>query len=144
MTADAPPVPPTLSRHAIWLAVARAAFGAPSVAAPEACLRLLGLSCGRRPNPARYFVGFFGVRELALAALLLGARRDLRKLRALVGLGALADMGDSALVLGHLLRARRIEPAALTLLGTGLSGSAASVAVWLEVQRAEGENVTAS
>jgi hypothetical protein len=51
---------------------------------------------------------FFGVRELVLGGLLLAARGDLRQLRPLV---------------------------ALVLLCTGLSGSAASVAVWVELQR---------
>ena len=129
------PVPSPLSRHATWLALARASFGAPAVAAPDVCLRLLGLSRGRRPNPARHFVGFFGVRELVLAGLLLGARGDARQLRVLVALGALADLGDSAVLLRALLRRRQVEPGALLLLGTGLSGSAAAVAVWLEVQR---------
>jgi hypothetical protein len=133
-----------LSRHATWLAIARAAFGAPAVASPEACLRLLGLSRGRRPNQARHFVGFFGVRELALAGLLLAARRDVRQLRPLAAMGALADMGDTALLLRELLRGRRLEPGALPLLATGLSGSAASVAVWLEVRRAQGQGLSAS
>ena len=127
----------SLSRHATWLALARASFGAPAVAAPERCLRVLGLSRGRRPNPARHFVGFFGVRELVLGGLLFAARRDLRQLRALGALGALFDGGDSALLLRELLGRRRVEPAALALLATGLSGSAATHAFWLETRRAD-------
>jgi hypothetical protein len=138
-----PIVPSELSRHATLMAVARAAFGAPAAAAPDACLRLLGLSRGRRPNPARHFVGFVGVRELALAGLLLAARSDLRQLRALVALGAVADMGDTALLLRN-LRGGQTEPGALFLLATGLGGSAASVAVWLKLQRANGSSVSAS
>ena len=135
MAEEQRPVPSSVSRHAAWLALARAGFGAPAAAAPEACLRLLGLSRGRRPNPARHFVGFFGVRELVLGGLLLAARGDVRQLRALVALGALADLGDSAVLLRELLRRKQLEPGALLLLGTGLSGSAGAVAVWLEVQR---------
>ena len=137
MTAESPSVSAQLSRHAAWLAVARAAFGAPAAAAPEACLRLLGASRGRRPSLARHYVGFFGVRELVLAGLLLGARNDLSRLRALVAMGALADIGDSAFLLRELLRGR-LESKARPLVGTGLAGSAAFVAVWLETQRANG------
>jgi single-stranded DNA-specific DHH superfamily exonuclease len=99
------------------------------------CLRLLGLSRGRRPNPARHFVGFFGVRGLVLGGRLLAARGDSRQLRPLVALGALADIGDTTLPLRELVRRRHVEPGALILLGTGLSGRAASVAVWVELQR---------
>jgi Domain of unknown function (DUF4267) len=136
--------PSPLSRHTTWLALARAAFGAPAVTAPELCLRLLGLSRGRRPNPARYFVGFFGVREIALGGLLLAARGDLRQLRPLIVLGALADIGDTVVLVRELLRARHVEPGAVTLLGTGLTGSAASVAVWIEANRGQGRGVSAS
>jgi Domain of unknown function (DUF4267) len=135
MTSEQQPASSPLSRHATWLALARASFGVPAVAAPEVCLRMLGLSRGRRPNPARHFVGFFGVRELALGGLLLAARGDLRQLRPLIALGALADIGDSAVLARELLRRRKVEPGALVLLGTGLSGSAASMAVWVELQR---------
>jgi hypothetical protein len=135
MASQPQPAPSPLSRHATWLALARASFGVPTVAAPEACLRLLGLSRGRRPNPARHFVGFFGVRELVLGGLLLAARGDLRQLRPLIALGALADIGDTTLLVRELVRRRQFEPGALVLLGTGLSGSAASVAVWVELQR---------
>jgi Domain of unknown function (DUF4267) len=135
MASEPQPAPSPPSRHATWLAFTRASFGIPAVAAPEACLRLLGLSRGRRPNPARHFVGFFGVRELVLGVLLLAARGDFRQLRPLVALGALADIGDTTLLLRELVRRRQVEPGALILLGTGLSGSAASVAVWVERQR---------
>jgi Domain of unknown function (DUF4267) len=134
MASEPQPAPP-LSRHATWLALARAGFGVPAVAAPEACLRRLGLSGGRRPNPARHFVGFFGVRELVLGGLLLAARGDLRQVRPLVALGALADIGDTVVLVRELVRRRQVEPGALLLLGTGVSGSAASVAVWVELQR---------
>jgi single-stranded DNA-specific DHH superfamily exonuclease len=135
MASEPQPARSPLSRHATWLAIARASFGVPAVAAPEACLRLLGLSPGRRPNPARHFVGFFGVRELVLGGLLLAARRDLRQLQPLVALGALADIGDTTLLLREIVRRRHAEAGGLVLLGTGLGGSAASVAVWVELQR---------
>jgi hypothetical protein len=44
-------------------------------------------------------------------------------------------MGDTAVLVRELWRRREVEPGALILLGTGLSGSAASVAVWVELQR---------
>jgi len=79
---------------------------------------------GLRPNPARHFVGFFGVREIAL--------------------GALADIGDTVMLVRELLRARKVERGPLILLGTGLTGSAASVAVWIEANRDQGRVLSAS
>jgi hypothetical protein len=121
-------------RHAVWLALARAAFGAPAVAAPEGCLRLLGLSRGRRPNRARYFVGFFGVRELLLAGFLVAARDDPERLSPLAAFGALSDLGDTAVVLAELLRRGRLEPGGLFLLASGAGGSVASLVAWRGVQ----------
>jgi hypothetical protein len=86
---------------------------------------------------ARHFVGFFGVREVALGGLLFAARGDLRQLRTLAALGRWPTWGDSALLLRELLGRRRVEPAALALIGTGLSGSAAALAFWLETRRAD-------
>ena len=119
--------------HACWLALARASFGLPAVAAPDACLRLLRLARPGEPTPGRFFVGFFGVREVLLAAFLLSARRDLSRLRWLVALGALADIGDSALLARELAQRDGIEPAAVLMLGSGLGGSAASIAVLREL-----------
>jgi hypothetical protein len=89
-------------------------------------------SCGRRANPACHFVGLFRMHELVLGALMLAARDDIRRLMAL---GALADRGDTVLLVPELVRLRRVEPGALVLLATGLSGSAAALAVWLEAGR---------
>jgi len=144
MASQPQPAPSPLGRHATWLALARAGFGAPAVTAPELCLRVLGLSRGLRPNPARHFVGFFGVREIALGGLLLAARGDLRQLRPLIALGAVGDIGDTVVLVRELLRARQVEPGALILLGTGLTGSAASVAVWIEANRDQGRALSAS
>jgi hypothetical protein len=84
------------------------------------------------------------VREIALGGLLLAARGDLRQLRPLIALGALADIGDTVMLVRELLRARKVEPGPLVLLGTGLTGSAASVAVWIEANRDQGRVLSAS
>jgi hypothetical protein len=125
-----------VARHAGYLAVARAAFGGPALAAPEATLRMLGVPGARNAHRAGYFVGFFGVRELLLAAFLGIARGDVRALRPLLAFGALADVGDTAFLVRELLRRRQIEPAAVVLLATGLGGSVASIAVWREARAA--------
>lgn len=126
-----------VERHAIWLAGARTSFGLPALAAPELCLRLLGRRRGRRADPARFFVAFFGVREALLGILIAALRRNGDQLRPVVALGALADMGDTAFVLREVMRSdRRVEPAAALLLATGMAGSVASAAILIEVIRA--------
>ena len=129
------PSPRQVSKHAVWLALARASFGAPAVAAPDAVVRLLGLSRARRDRSDRFFAGFFGVRELLLGAFLVAARRDFRRLGPTVAFGALADLGDSALVVRELVSRGRVEPATAFLLLSGLTGSAASAALLCEVRQ---------
>ncbi len=128
-----------VSRHAVWLAVARASFGAPALAVPEVVVRVLRLSRHRRDDSHRFFGGFFGVRELLLGAFLLAARRDLGSLAPTVAFGALADLGDTALVVRELVRRQEVEPGVAFLLLSGLAGSAASIALWWEVRQVEGE-----
>ena len=131
--------PEQVSTHAVLLALARASFGAPAVAAPEKVVRLLGLSRRRNDDSHRFFGGFFGVRELLLGAFLVAARRDFRRLGPTVAFGALADLADTALIVRELVRRRRIEPGAAFLLASGVTGSAASIALWWEVRQAAGE-----
>jgi hypothetical protein len=115
------------------LAIARAAFGVPAVVAPGAAVRLVGQ---RRACAGRYFAAFFGVRELLLAGFLLAARRDPPLLRSAVAFGALADLGDTVLLLREIATGRATEPGAKLLLGTGLAGSVAFGALWREVRAA--------
>ena len=133
------PSPRQVSKHAVCLALARGAFGAPAVAAPDTVVRVLGLSRGRRDRAHRFFAGFFGVRELLLGAFLLAARRDFQRLGPTVAFGALADLGDSALVVRELVSRGRIEPTTGFLLLSGLTGGAASIALWWEVRQARQE-----
>ncbi len=130
--------PEQVGRHAVWLALARASFGAPAIAAPDTVVRLLRLSRGRREGAHRFFGGFFGVRELLLAGFLLAARRDLDRLAPTVAFGALADLGDTLLVVRELMRRRQIEPGSAFLLLSGLTGAAASSALWWEVRHLSG------
>jgi hypothetical protein len=132
------PSPQQVSKHAVWLALARASFGAPAIAAPEKIVGLLGLSRRRNDDSHRFFGGFFGVRELLLGGFLLGARRDFRRLGPTVAFGALADLGDTALIVRELVRRQEVEPGAAFLLFSGLAGSAASIALWWEVRQVEG------
>lgn len=125
-----------VAKHAVWLALARAGFGAPAVAAPGATLRLLGARRARQTSSARFFAGFFGVRELLLAVFLVAARHDPARLQPTVAFGALADLGDTALLLRDVLSRKRLEPQAALLLSSGLAGSAVSVALWREVRAA--------
>ena len=128
-----------VEKHAVWLGLARASFGAPALAAPEQVARLLRLSRGRQGDATRFFGGFFGIRELLLGAFLLATRRDPRKLTPTVAFGALADLGDTVLILRELSRRERVEPGTAFLLCSGLAGSAASIALWWEVRRIAAE-----
>ena len=128
-----------VSKHAVWLALARGSFGAPALAAPDKIVRLLRLSRARRGGAHRLFEGFFGVREILLGGFLLAARRDSRRLGPTVAFAALADIGDTALILRELRRRGEIEPGVAFLLFSGLAGSAASIALWWEVRQLEGE-----
>jgi hypothetical protein len=131
--------PEQVGKHAVWLALARASFGAPALAAPELVVRMLGLSRRRPDDSHRFFGGFFGVRELLLGAFLLAARRDFRRLGPTVAFGALADLGDTALLVRELVRRQEIEPGVAFLLASGLAGSAASIALWYEVRQVGGD-----
>ena len=130
------PSPRQVSKHAVALALTRAAFGAPAIVAPEHVVRLLGLSRRGRDDSHRFFGGFFGVRELLLGTFILGARRDLERLGPTVAFGALADLGDTALLVREVARRGRIEPGAAFLLLSGVTGSLASSALWWEVRQA--------
>lgn len=121
-------------RHALALASARATFGLPALAAPDACLRLLSRS-RRAPGAARFFAGFFGVREVALGVLMAVLRGKPGQLRPIVALGALADMGDSAFLVRHLARRQGVDPTAAMLLTSGIAGSVASLALCWELAR---------
>ena len=133
------PSPERVGKHVVWLALARAGSGAPAIAAPEQTVRLLGLSRRRREGPHRLFGGFFGVRELLLGAFLLAARRDFQRLGPTVAFAALADLGDTALLLRELVRRGSIEPGAAFLLCSALAGSAASIGLLWEVRQVAGE-----
>jgi hypothetical protein len=124
-------------RHAVSLGVTRAAFGAPAVWAPDVVARGLALAGAREDESRRFFAGFFGVREMLLAAFILASRSDLRKLRPTLAFAALSDLGDTAVVLREIARGRRPEPGAAFLLLSALGGSAASIAVWWESRNVE-------
>lgn len=136
--------PEKVQRHAVWLALARASFGAPAVAAPETVARLLGLTRRSTDDGSRFFGGFFGVRELLLGGFILVARRDPAKLAPAVLFGALADLGDTAFLVREVARRGRLEPATASLLSSGVAGSAASIALWWEVRQAGEEPVAAA
>ena len=129
--------PEQVSRHAVWLALARGASGAPALAAPDARVRLLGLSRRGRERPHRFFTGFFGVRELLLGGFLVAARRDRRRLAQTAAFAALADLGDAGLVLRELRRRDTVEPGVALLLLSALAGCGVSTALWWEVSLRE-------
>lgn len=126
-----------VSTHAVWLALARASFGAPALAAPDLVARGLGLPRSRRGGSHRFFAGFFGVREVLLGGFLVASRRDLRRLGPVVAFATLADMGDTAFVARELSHRREVEPGAAFLLLSGLAGSLMSAALLWEVRQAD-------
>lgn len=86
-------------------AAVRAAFGGLAIASPGPASRLLGFPAGEDNSTARLMGRFFGVRELALAALVWGAPMRRRSLRRVFLLNAAVDGGDAA-VLAATLRNR--------------------------------------
>jgi hypothetical protein len=103
----------SLSRHATWLALARASFRRATSWASSAFARSHSAGCCSPPEATS------------------GSCARLPRS------GRWPTWGDSALLLRELLGRRRVEPAALALIGTGLSGSAAALAFWLETRRAD-------
>lgn len=130
-----------IGKHAVWLAIARAGFGAPAVLAPTAVVRMLCLS-RNQSHAYRLFAGFFGVRELLLGGFILAARRDFSRLRPTVAFGALADLGDTALLVREVVQRKKIEPAVAFLLFSGVAGSLASTALWWEVRQGGDQRAT--
>lgn len=127
------PSPELVTKHAVWLGLARASFGAPAAADPERTVRMLGARRSAQTSPVRFLAGFFGVRELLLGAFLLAARRDFARLRPAVAFGALADLGDTALLQRDAVSRRQLELRAALLVTTAALGSAASIALWYEL-----------
>jgi hypothetical protein len=128
-----PPSPERVAKHALWLGLARASFGAPAALDPERTVRMLGARRSTHASPARFVAGFFGVRELLLGVFMVAGRRDARRLRPVVAFAALADLGDTVLLLRDAVARKRLEARAAMFLTSAALGSAASIALWREV-----------
>ncbi|UMG92452.1 DUF4267 domain-containing protein [Nocardioides sp. TF02-7] len=75
------------------LSLGRIAIGVGSIVAPARTSRLFGLHPAANPQ-LPYFARMFGVREIAIGALTLMAKGDVR--RTLVTAGVAVDAGDAA------------------------------------------------
>jgi hypothetical protein len=74
------------------LSLGRIVIGVSSIASPARTARMFGLSPADNPQMG-YFTRMFGVREIALGALTLMAKGDVR--RTLVRAGVAVDTGDA-------------------------------------------------
>jgi hypothetical protein len=103
----------------------RALFGVVAMLAPERAGRVLGFPRAQVNAAGAIFAGLFGVRELALAAIVLAAAEDRAMLRRAILINAASDLGDAAIAGRALLRRDGIDRGALmtatpALLGTGI------------------------
>lgn len=121
----------TLRQRAMVGAAVRAAFGVASLAFPGKASRLFGFPKTENTPTARLMGRLFGVRELAMAALVLSALDDRERLGHACAISAAVDAGDVAVAVGTLRRSDGVRlPAVLTM----LAGSAGAIS-WLDILR---------
>ncbi|MEO5678802.1 MAG: DUF4267 domain-containing protein [Acidimicrobiales bacterium] len=113
--------------------VMRIGAGLVAIAAPSVLARLFGFRAAEARNPLAVSTAtFFGVRELALAALTLGASRaEPRALRRLLLVNAATDGLDLLLVGGRAARQRNLRR------GVALFGPGAALSVALHLRAAQ-------
>ena len=116
------------------ISLGRIAIGVGSITSPQLTARLFGLSPAANPHVG-YFARMFGVREIALGALTLMAKGEVR--RTMVKAGIAVDSGDA--VTGALGLARKDVPKlAGGMLAVVAVGAAASGAAALKLDGAAG------
>lgn len=116
---------------ALRMSAVRAAFGVAAILAPDFSARLIGYP-GDQVNPtSRIFGGLFGVRELALAATVVGTRDQPSMLRSALALNAACDLGDAAVAARALRRREGVDRGAVATITPALVGAAS----WLSLLR---------
>jgi hypothetical protein len=123
--------PGEVRRAAGGAAAIRAVFGVISLAAPGPASRLFGFPAEHDSATARVIARMFGVRELALAALVWGAPEENDRLRRVLTLNAAVDAGDAAVFAGAVAARSGVDRPALS----GLVPALAGCAIWLALAR---------
>ncbi|KAA1415824.1 DUF4267 domain-containing protein [Nocardioides humilatus] len=113
---------------ALGLSLGRIAIGVSSIASPQLTAKVFGVSPEANPHMG-YFTRMFGVREIALGALTLMAKGEVR--RTMLKAGIAVDSGDA--ITGAIGLARQDVPkfagATLTIVALGAAGSGAAALI---------------
>ncbi len=105
-----PEVPPLSTRSRLMVA-GRLGLGAGCLAAPGLVVRVLGFP--EASTTARTFARMLGVRDLAMALVLLATASDPRAHRRAVQIAGLVDVGDVVAISAGAVRDREMRAAAL-------------------------------
>lgn len=113
------------------MAVGRIALGAAAVLAPGPSSRLLGFPASQDSPSARLIGRLFGVRDIALGALVLRARTDPAFARFTYLLNASVDAADAASMAAAVIGRQGIDRAALSSAVPALAG----ISGWLALAK---------
>jgi hypothetical protein len=112
----------------------RIGIGATALLAPGRSSRMLGFPPEQDTAGARVMGRLFGVRDVALGAMVLDARDNPGELRRLCALNAAVDAGDAASFAVPIVRRQGIDQAAVAMASVALPAAAS----WLLLRRALG------
>lgn len=115
-------------------AAVRAAIGATALLAPGPASRVLGYPREQDSPTARLMGRLFGVRDIALGALVWHVRDEAFDSRFVYKLNAWVDAGDAAAMATALIGRQGIDRAALSSAVPALAGAT----LWFRLLRAEG------
>ncbi len=127
-------VPPAVARASMRAAAGRIAIGAVAVLSPGPTSRLLGYPQEQDSPTARLMGRLFGVRDIALGALVLHTRQEPNLARYAFKLNAWCDAGDLAAMAVAVIGRQGIDRAAISSAGFAVFGGA----TWLRLIRATG------
>jgi len=108
-------------------ALSRIAVGGAAFAAPKAAARLFAYPSEQDNPTARTMARLFGVRDIALGALVLRYAAEPEIARTLHRVNALVDVGDASAAAIALVRREGIDRAAIVLLAVASSAAATGV-----------------
>jgi len=120
-----------LRQRALVGAGIRAAFGVATLVAPGPASRLFGFPKGHDNGSARLMARLFGVRELAMAALVVSALDDDERLGHACAISAAVDVGDVIVACGTFRRDPQLRVASALTMLAGTAGAAS----WLDLLR---------
>lgn len=120
-----------LRQRALVGAGIRAAFGVATLVAPGPASRLFGFPKAHNNGSARFMARLFGVRELAMAALVVTALDDTERLGHACAISAAVDVGDAVVAAGTWRRGEGLRMASALTMLAGTAGAA----TWLDLLR---------